>query len=53
MTKFFERSDAFAHDGSFAWTIMDFLDSNGTGGASINGADLVANREELALIIKH
>ncbi len=53
VTQFFERSDALAHDWSFAWTIVDFLDGNGMCGASINRTGVVTNRDELALIIKH
>jgi hypothetical protein len=32
---------------------MDLLDSDRTGGASINRAGVVTNREELALIVEH
>ncbi len=38
---------------NFAWSIMDLLDSDRMGEASINRAGVVTNREELALIVKH
>ena len=52
VTHFFERSNAFTHYRNFTWSIMDLLDSNRTGGASINRAGVVTNREELALIVE-
>ena len=38
VTKFFEGTDAFAHNRGFTWSIMDLLDSNRTSGACIHGA---------------
>jgi hypothetical protein len=31
VTHFFERSNAFTHYRNFTWSIMDLLDSDGTG----------------------
>jgi hypothetical protein len=53
VTHFFERSNASTHYRNFTWSIMDLLDSDRTGGASINRAGVVTNREELALIVEH
>ncbi len=53
MTHFFKRSNALAHDWNFARTTVDFLDGNGTCRASIDRAGVIANRDELALIIKY
>jgi hypothetical protein len=53
VTHFFERSNAFTHYRNFTWSIMDLLDSDRTGGSSINRAGVVTNGEELALIVEH
>ena len=53
MAHLFKRSDALAHDWYFARTIVDFLDGNGTCRASINRAGVIANRDELALIVEY
>ncbi len=52
MVKLCKQRNALAHDWYFARAIVDLLDSDGTGGASVNDTLVVLNSNKLALVIK-
>ncbi len=52
LTKLFKGGNAFAHDRNLPRTVMNLLDRDGSGVASINNAAVVLDRNELAFIVK-
>ena len=52
MTELFEGGDAFAHDRNLTWSVMNFLDRNGSCCTCVDDTAVVLDRDELAFVVK-
>ena len=52
MTELFEGGDALAHDRNLTWSVMNFLDRNGSCCTRVDDTAVVLDRDELAFVVK-
>ena len=53
MVNFFERHNTLAHNWYLTWAIVDLLDADGTGGASVDDALVVLDWNELSFVVEN
>jgi hypothetical protein len=53
LAKLCKQRDTLAHDGNFAWFIVDLLDADGVSINCVDQAGVVFNWDELPLVIKN
>ena len=49
----FESCYALTHNNGFPWSIMDFLNGNWLGPASINDALVMTDQDKRAVVVEH
>ena len=53
MAKFCKRRDTLAHNWYLAWAIVDLLDADGMGVASVDDTLVVLDGNELSFVVKN